>query len=331
MRRYSIVPLIAFLLFIVSPTFAETITFTKEYTYQASEFDSKNSCRTLALEMAKRLLLEDLAAYLDSETEVKDMRLTKDQVTTYSAGIVSAEIMDERWDGKSYWLKAKVSAATKEVEKALKKLVEDKSKLKELEEIRMTAEELTRENDKLRRELEAGAKSKERDKETEAKNVKAYENTITALNSVDWFRNGLEALIAEQNKEALDAFAKAIELKPDYAAAYYNRAEADLSLGNYQQAIGDFSKTTELKPDFGEAYYGRGLSYVGLGNYQQAINDCTKAIELKPDLVEAYYGRALSYVVLGNYQQAVADFKTAARLGDKDSQELLKRKGIDWQ
>src|SRR5208337_4304666 len=92
--------------------------------------DSRNSSRTLALETVKRLLLEELGTYLVGETEVKDMKLTKDQVTTYSAGIVGAEIIDEKWDGKSYWLKAKVAADPKEVEKALKKLLEDKSKLK---------------------------------------------------------------------------------------------------------------------------------------------------------------------------------------------------------
>jgi hypothetical protein len=58
---------------------AEKVTFVKEYTYQASELDSKASCRTISLEMVKRLLLEELGTYLISETEVKNMQLTKDQ------------------------------------------------------------------------------------------------------------------------------------------------------------------------------------------------------------------------------------------------------------
>ncbi len=37
---------------------AEKVTFVKEYTYQASELDSKASCRTISLEMVKRLGLE---------------------------------------------------------------------------------------------------------------------------------------------------------------------------------------------------------------------------------------------------------------------------------
>ena len=51
---------------------AGLVTFQKEYTYQASEYDSKVSCRALALEQVKRLLLEELGTYLESETEVKN-------------------------------------------------------------------------------------------------------------------------------------------------------------------------------------------------------------------------------------------------------------------
>ncbi|MBF0554435.1 MAG: tetratricopeptide repeat protein [Nitrospirae bacterium] len=361
--RISLLSLVA-VFFFVSTVHADVVTFTKEYTYQASDFDSRNSSRTLALEMVKRLLLEELGTYLVSETEVKNMRLTKDQVTTYSAGIVGAEVIDEKWDGKTYWLKAKVSADPKEVEKALKKLVEDKSKTQELEDTRRKAEELTKENKRLRRALAAGTEAKNRDKITEAKNVEAYEKTIIGLNAVEWFQKGYKAAIGERWEEALDAFTKAIELKPDYAKAYHARGLAYLSLDNYQQAVQDFNKAIELKPDYAEAYYFRGLyynildnyqqaiseftqtlklkpdyaeaycnrgnAYNNLGNYQQAINDFTKAIELTPDNADAYVARGIAYDDLGNYQQAIKDYKIAARLGNKSAQSNLTKLGIKW-
>jgi len=312
MRRYFIVPLIAFLLFIVSSAFAETVTFTKEYTYQASDFDSMNSSRTLALETVKRLLLEELGTYLVSEAEVKDMRLTKDQVTTYSAGIVGAEIIDEKWDGKSYWLKAKVSADPKEVEKTLKKLAEDKSKTKELEETRKKAEELTKENERLRRELRTmRAKTENVDKEPEKKDVIAYEKTIIGLNAVGWFEKGYKAGIAKRWEDSLDAFIKAVELKPDDAEAYYNMGFAYYNLGNYQEAIKDYDKTIGLNPDFVKAYVKRGFTYYNLGNKQQAIKDYTNAIELKPDDARVYVNRGVAYAQLGNHLEAIHDFSKA--------------------
>ncbi|MBI3376892.1 MAG: tetratricopeptide repeat protein [Nitrospirae bacterium] len=348
---------------------AEKVTFVKEYTYQASELDSKASCRTISLEMVKRLLLEELGTYLISETEVKDFKLTKEQVKTYSAGIVGAEIIEDKWDGKTYWLKAKVSADPKEVAKALKKIMDEPFKGKELEETRKKAEELTKEVERLNKEL-----AKANNKQPSKKIQQEYKATIQGLTAVEWFNKGYEAASAERWKEALDAYTKAIELKPDYGAAYFIRGRAYLELGNHQQAINEFSKAIELMPDYidayyteayyAEVYYSRGVAYSKLGNYQQAINDfskaielmpdyanahhnrgvcyaivgnhqqaindCTKAIELKPDHARAYFIRGSAYNDLGNYQQATKDYQIAARLGYKLAQEFLREKGISW-
>ena len=104
--------------------------------YNASDLDSKVTSSFIALEQVKRLLLEEFGTYLISETEVKNFRLTKDQITTYSAGVVSAEVVDEKWDGKTYYLKAKVSADPAEVTKSLQNIINDKQKSKELEDVR---------------------------------------------------------------------------------------------------------------------------------------------------------------------------------------------------
>ncbi len=52
--------LFAILMIIASPSFAEVKVFEREYTYQASEVDSKLSSRTISLAEVKRLLLEEL-------------------------------------------------------------------------------------------------------------------------------------------------------------------------------------------------------------------------------------------------------------------------------
>lgn len=96
--------LISFLLVLLIPnvTCAEMKTFIKEYTYQASEDDSRNSSRIIALREVKRILLEELGTYLESVTEVQNFQLTKDQITMLTAGIVQTEIVDEKWDGRTY-------------------------------------------------------------------------------------------------------------------------------------------------------------------------------------------------------------------------------------
>src|SRR5208283_5252357 len=122
------------LFFIINPAFAETKMFIKEYTYQASEIDSKVSSRAIALEQVKRLLLEEMGTYLISETEVKNYQLTKDIVTTLSAGIVRTEILNEMWNGDKYYLKARVFVDNTETIMAIERFYKDKGKSKELEE-----------------------------------------------------------------------------------------------------------------------------------------------------------------------------------------------------
>ena len=65
-----IVGLVSFFI-LANLVFAETKVFIEEYTYQASEADSKILSRAIAFEQVKRLLLEKLGTYLESETEVK--------------------------------------------------------------------------------------------------------------------------------------------------------------------------------------------------------------------------------------------------------------------
>lgn len=158
---------------VATPVFAESKFFVKEYTYQAGEYDSKVTCRTLALEQAKRLLLEELGTYLESETEIKNYHLSKDQISTYTAGILSSEVIEEKWDGKTYWLKAKISTDPVLVVKAINELRRDKQKTKELEEIREQYVSLIKENNRLQSDLKVeNAKNLEQKKKEYVENIK---------------------------------------------------------------------------------------------------------------------------------------------------------------
>ena len=93
MRRFNFYGVFSLLILIFcTPAFAEVKTFIKEYTYQASDFDSRISSRTIALEQVKRLLLEELGTYLEGSTEVKNFQLTRDKIVALTAGIVQTQI-----------------------------------------------------------------------------------------------------------------------------------------------------------------------------------------------------------------------------------------------
>jgi len=318
-----------FLLLIPYIASAEIKTFIKEYTYQASEDDSRNASRTIALREVKRLLLEELGTYLESVTEVHNFQLTKDRITALTAGIVQTEIMADKWDGDTlkYWLKARIVADSAEVIKSIAALRNDRAKTEELEDVKRRSDELLRENQRLRKELSVATV------EQKPKEMAAYEKTIKDLSAIDWeeraYALALSAhtLSSSKQKDVIRAFNEAIELNPQNAKAYYYRGIAYGNLGDDQQEIINYDKAIELNPKYADAYGSRGMTYANLGNYQQAINDYSKVISLNPHDEKAYYYRGIAYEKIGNHQRANEDFKYAAGLGFGEAQDYLKKRG----
>jgi tetratricopeptide (TPR) repeat protein len=122
--------------------------------------------------------------------------------------------------------------------------------------------------------------------------------------------------------QALADCGKAVELKPNWAEAYYNlgllygeKDEAGLAISAYEKAI-------ELKPNYAEAFLNRGLIYlamahngIGSGDYVKAIVDFTKAIEIKADYAEAYQNRAVAHYFSKDYAKTWDDMKMAQKYG----------------
>lgn len=128
-----------------SEAFAGTKTFIREYTYNASEADSKLSSRAIAIEQVKRLLLEELSVFIEAtiekeewvmtigtETEVGGRLINK--ITSITAGITKTKILDEKWDGEEYYLKAEIKVNPDEIYEKVKKILRNRENLVALEE-----------------------------------------------------------------------------------------------------------------------------------------------------------------------------------------------------
>jgi len=102
----------------------------------------------------------------------------------------------------------------------------------------------------------------------------------------------LDALSANERKRMFDIdqimrdYAKVIELDPDFAYAYFNRANIRCIQKDFRTAITDYNDAIRLKPNFVEAYYNRGLTRLYLGDTERGIADLSKAGEL--GMVNAY-------------------------------------------
>jgi len=296
-------------MFFFNPALAETKYFVKEYAYQASDEDSKNSSRTIALREVKRLLLEEIGTYLESMTVVKNFQLETDQITTLTAGIVKTEIVDEKWDGHTYWFKAKIVCDPADVIKSIDNLRKDLDKSKELESIRRISNELFRENERLRKELVSRQNLDERKKKSEE-----YNRNINQLNASEWLDKSYNYIVNKEFDKSIEAATASIALNPNKDIAYsvyMNRGIAYGQINQHDKAIEDFNKAMSINPNMSNAYAHRGIAFIGKGQYDGAIEDFNKAISINPNDDFSYFGRACTYLEMENFDKAIVDFKKA--------------------
>ena len=69
------------------------------------------------------------------------------------------------------------------------------------------------------------------------------------------------------------------------------------------------SKAINFRPNFADAYFDRGYFHIELGRYDLAIADYNKVIQLEPNSSDAYVNRGISYAELEKHDLAIADYK----------------------
>jgi len=111
---------------------------------------------------------------------------------------------------------------------------------------------------------------------------------------------GASLMTQGKYKMALVIFNKLIQLNPNYASAYANRALVLYHLGLYKESLINCNKAIQLNPTSAEAYCNRGVVFNDLGQFNNSIDDYNTAIQLKPDYAEAYYNLAET---LKNFKQ----------------------------
>jgi hypothetical protein len=150
--------LVSFLLIItagfcvLSPAVAEIRVVNAQGEHRLGDRDTREDAIRLATESAKRNALEQVATYLESVTIVDGMDVTKDEIHTYTAGLVL--VLNQRittsLDGDVVVIKADLLAQmdTEEVARAI-------TALRENEDARVQLAELKQENEQLQEELKS--------------------------------------------------------------------------------------------------------------------------------------------------------------------------------
>jgi tetratricopeptide (TPR) repeat protein len=121
-----------------------------------------------------------------------------------------------------------------------------------------------------------------------------------------------------RSQYAIAAYREAIRLKPDYAEAFYNCANALKEMRRLDEALANCDTALVLRPDYAAALQNRGLVLQELRRPDEALASLEKALTLKPDYAEAFFNRGLVLQQLERFVEALASYDrvVALRPGD---------------
>jgi tetratricopeptide (TPR) repeat protein len=126
-------------------------------------------------------------------------------------------------------------------------------------------------------------------------------------------------------EQALAAFDKAIEVKPNDSWAWMLRSTVLGQLKRYEEAIAACDKAIELNPNSHLFWSLRGWVLEKLERYEQALASYNKAIDLKPDNAWTWGRQGWVLEKLERYEEALAAFDKSIELEPNDAWDWRQR------
>jgi tetratricopeptide (TPR) repeat protein len=123
--------------------------------------------------------------------------------------------------------------------------------------------------------------------------------------------------------QAVEAYTKAIDLRPFYADAHVGLGDARAAKGEVDGAISAYQKALVFNPANPRVYMSLGKIYHSeKGLYYESVTAYKKAIELDAQSVEARMGLGEIYEDKGLYREAVDEYKKVIELDAKNTGAL---------
>ncbi len=296
-----------------SAAFAAEQTYLREYTYQASEADSKITARAIALQEVKRELLSELGTHVSAlvkqQSSSDGRRLDTQEIETLSAGVTSVQILDEKWNGSMYVLKAQIKADPADVLKSLNKMLDVDAKNKQISQLADNLSKVSGQNIQIAESL-----------------TQSKKETNAAFAEIARLKKQLEEKQTDASRQALQA---------DYQKQAYKLTLNELfdsgvkqySEGHYTEALRLFRKVADQGEVLSQTLLGA-MHFTGNGvapDAKQAVYWFQKAAD--QDYAPAQYFLGAMYTngdgVARDAKQAVYWWKKSADLGFAPAQYNL--------
>lgn len=317
LRKLLAAGLIAGTLFIAAPVDAEIRTYEGTDEYIMSEFETIDVAKQRAKQKAERAAQEKAGVFVESNTEVVNMMVTKDEIVTMTGGIL--KVVDVQYDVKpltnanGFLIRATVKADidSDDVAKWLNRGADERSDLVAQNlELQKAIAAQDAQIAELKRQLAAKPQDAEKISKQFAEEDKIFRANQQLVDAGKLYYNG-------DLNGAIAYCTQAIGLNPDNALAYSIRGVVYYRLNNVNAAIADFNRAIQLNPGDYKTFYNRGLIYVKLNDFRKAEADFGNAILLNPNDADSYYNRGVCRQRLGNVYGAQQDLNRAKALGYK--------------
>ena len=125
-----------------------------------------------------------------------------------------------------------------------------------------------------------------------------------------------------RREEALKAFDKAVQLKPDDAALWKQMGDALLELQRYDHALLSFQHVLKLDPRHQDAAYKSGVLLNDVCRFEEAVACLDVCDDVLPDDAATLRARARALLGLKKYEPSLADSLRANTLAPGDADTL---------
>ena len=132
--------------------------------------------------------------------------------------------------------------------------------------------------------------------------------------SMAWFNLGDTLVKLGRHDEAIAAFRRALELRPDDAPGYNDLACELVVVGRPEEAIPLFERALVLRPGYAQVHNNLGNALRSLGRVDEALVQYEKAVAAMPDYAEAHNNLACELSAKGRLAEALQHFDESIRL-----------------
>jgi tetratricopeptide (TPR) repeat protein len=152
----------------------------------------------------------------------------------------------------------------------------------------------------------------------------AYRHFMDPINARDAYNDAKRLLVVTRYSQSILSASRAIDLKPDYADAWFLRAQTYAAQRELDPAESDYTHLIQIEPNAARGYAGRCAVRFDYKDYKSTITDCSKAIEFDKTNARTFNLRGAALRATGDLQGSLADLNKAVEL-DPDVGNLYQR------